>query len=258
MRLHCPNCNQALKAEHINIQRMMALCDACSGVFELDGLRPKAKRRKVQRPQHLRLLKQEPLHLAFRTNFRLEKNESFGSSAVAAGFFSMLTLLMAGLYLEGEVPIILPLVFLLMTSAALYFLATIAYNKTHIRLRDDAIAISRRPLPALTQARQVSLDGVQSFSAEETAASQREGYDTPRYHVWARRADGSRALVSGDLVEDYASYIASQLNQRLVDADYEAADDADSAARLRENAPAESAARQDIGDAASERESAAS
>lgn len=236
MQPRCPQCDQPIKAEQINIQRMVALCPVCSSVFEINGIRPKAKRRKVSRPPALKVLSEDPLHLAFRSNFRLEKNESFTSSAIASGFFSMLFLLMSGLYLEGDVPFILPLVFLLMTSGALYALAAIAYNQTHIRLDDEAIAIVRAPLPSLTQARRIPLSGVEAFSAQETAASQREGYDTPRFHVWAQWADGSRKLVSGDLSEDYASYIASQLNRHRV------ADEAASANRLRDSYEADQAA----------------
>ena len=229
MQLLCPQCNHPLKAEQINIQRMVALCDACSSVFDVSSPRVKAKRRKVKRPSHLRILSEDPFHLAFRTNFRLDKSESFQTSAILSGIFSLLTLLMTGLFLEREVPIFLPLMFLVMALTAIYSLSTIIYNQTHIRLDGAAIDVARRPLPSLTQARQVPLAGVASFSAEESAASQREGYDTPRYHVWALSADGSRKLVSGDLTEEYASYIASQLNQRLIP------DEAASASRLSDS-----------------------
>lgn len=231
MQPHCPQCQEPIKAEQINIQRMVALCEACGSVFDIDNQRQKAKRRKVKRPPALRILAEDPLHLAFRTNFRLDRSESFRSSAIMSGVFSMLTLLMLGLQQEGEVPVFLPLMFLLLASAALYSLATIVYNQTHIRVDAEAIHVARRPLPSLTQARQVNLDGIDSFSAEETVASQREGYDTPRYHVWANFLDDGRRLVCGDLVEEYASYIASQLNQRLLQ------DDAVSAARLSDHQP---------------------
>lgn len=228
MQLHCPQCNQSVKAEQINIQRMVALCESCSSVFEFSSQRQKAKRRKAKRPQRLRILADEPLHLAFRTNFRLDKSESFQGSAVMSGVFSLLTLLMTGLFLDGEAPVFLPFIFLLMAAASLYSLATIVYNQTHIRLDSDTLSVARRPLPSLTQARQFSLADIESFHAQETDASQREGYDTPRYHVWANFIDGGRRLACGDLTEDYASYIADALNQRQSPSDF------DSAARLSE------------------------
>lgn len=195
---------------------MVALCEQCSGIFDISHPRAKAKRRKARRPPQLRLHSEDPLHLGFRTNFRLDKSERFQSSAILSGVFSLMTLLMTGLFLEGEVPIFLPLMFVMMAIAAIYSLATTAYNQTHIRMEDDAIHVSRAPLPSLTQARRIALDGVEYFAVEETAASQREGYDTPRYHVWANDADASRRLISGDLTEEYASYIAGRLNQRLI------------------------------------------
>ena len=228
MQFRCPQCDHPLKAEQINIQRMVALCDACSSVFELNMPRSKAKRRKATRPPSLRILAQDPLRLSFRTNFRLDKNESFQGSAILSGLFSLFTLLMTGLFLGGEVPIFLPLTFLVVATAAIYALLTIIFNQTHIHLIDAAIHVDRRPLPSLTQARQIRLAGVESFSTEETAASLREGFDTPRYHVWALYADGSRRLVIGDLVEDYADYVSAQLNLRL-------STDEDSRARLRDS-----------------------
>ncbi len=198
---------------------MAALCAACGSVFEIVIPRAKAKRRKVERPPALRLLSDEPLHLAFRTNFRLDKNENFQASASMGGVFSLVALLMTGLYLEGDLPVFLPLIFAALACVALYSLATIVYNTTQIRLDSEAIHIARGPLPSFTRPRQISLEGVDSFSADETAASQREGYDTPRYHIRAHYADGARRLVIGDLTEDYAEYIAGQLNRRLRDED---------------------------------------
>lgn len=229
MQLHCPNCDHPVEAEQINIQRMVALCERCSSVFDINRQQTKTKRRKTKRPQQLQTLAEDPLHLAFRTNFRLDKNENFTASAILSGVFSLMTLLMAGLYLENEVPVFLPLIFVIMACAALYSLATIAYNKTHIQLAAASVQVSRRPLPSLTRERQLEMDDVDAFNAEETAASQREGYDTPRYHVWAHYAHGGRKLVNGDLTEDYANYVASALNQNL------AQDDNASAARLRES-----------------------
>ena len=238
MQLHCPQCDQPVNAEHINIQQMVALCEHCSSVFDINRQPAKTKRRKIKRPQQLRILATDPLHLAFRTNFRLDKSENFTTSAILSGVFSLVALLMAGLYIEGEVPIFLPLMFMVMASAALYSLATIAYNKTHIQLDSESIYVSRRPLPSLTQARQLELHDVDAYSAEETAASRREGYDTPRYHVWVHYAHGGRKLVSGDLTEDYANYVASQLHLQLHQ------DDAGSAARLRDAQPTEQAVEQ--------------
>lgn len=216
MQLHCPRCDHPIEAEQINIQKLVALCAQCSGVFDINRPRAKAKRRKAHRPPQLRQHSADPLHLGFRTNFRLDKSERFQSSAILSGVFSLVALLMTGLFLEGEVPIFLPLMFVMMAIAAIYSLATITYNQTHIRMEDEAIHVSRAPLPSLTGARRIGLDGVESFTVEETTASRREGYDTPRYHVWANDADGGRRLVSGDLIEEYASYIAGQLNQRLI------------------------------------------
>lgn len=55
---------------------------------------------------------------------------------------------------------------------------------------------------------------------EETAISKKEGYDTPRYRVWAETEDGSRRVIVHDVTEEYVVFIAQRLEERLhTDAD---------------------------------------
>ncbi len=220
MQLACPDCNTPVSAQNINIQEMLALCSACASVFDIAPQRRKLKRRKVRQPKHLRLREDgQSLRLAFRTNFRLEKNENFTGSAVCSAVFTLVGLLMTSLYLEGEVPLMLPVVFTLLSLGALYTLATIAYNTTEIVMNAQRLRVARLPLPSLSRPRTLDLTDIESISAEETAASQQAGYDTPRYHVWAQRFGGERKLIVGDLTEEYALFIAAQLDEYLPRAD---------------------------------------
>lgn len=221
MQLICPNCGEKIAAEHINIQRMVAVCPACDTVFAFDAPADKAKRRKVKQPEHLTLRDADTLQMTFRTNFRLDKNETFVSSSVLSFVFTFLTVLLISGYFANDVPIIMPIVFGLVALASYYLLALTAFNATHIEMRDDTITISRRPLPnPFQQSHQIDLDGVIAILCEETPVSRREAYDTPRYRVWAEMANGSRQIIVNDVVADYAYFITQCLNERL-DADEE-------------------------------------
>ena len=221
MEVKCPRCGTPAIAENINMSQMAALCVKCVSLFPLELAASKRKPRKFKRPAGLRVEHGDELRLAFRTNFRLDKNEAFISSAVMSGIFSLVTLLMATLYLEGEMPLMLPLMFMIMSLAGYYALATIAWNSTRIVYDGGRLRVSRGPLPSLTREREVGLAAAESVSAEETSASRTNEYDTARFHVWANMRDGSRRLVVADLTEDYAGYIAGQLEARLREA-YEA------------------------------------
>ncbi len=100
-------------------------------------------------------------------------------------------------------------------------MALTVFNKTHIKMDEESIAVKRRPLPnPLNQGHEVSLAGVTAIKYEETAISKKEAYDTPRYIVWADTEDGSRRTIVNDVIEDYAVYIAQHLEERLqADAD---------------------------------------
>jgi hypothetical protein len=213
MEVNCPNCGEKVTAENINIHKMTAVCGACDTVFQFELPETKVKRRKVKQPRSLILRDAETLQMDFRTNFRLDRNEAFLTS-----LFGSISLLIAGLVLigTGDAPLILPVVFLLITSALIYRLALIVVNKTHIEMDDDTIHISRKPLPTLfNQGYEVPLAGVEAIRYEETAVSKKEGYDTPRYRVWAETTDGNRRTIVNDVTEDYAVFIAQRLEERL-------------------------------------------
>lgn len=220
MHLNCPNCGAQITAENINVQQLVAVCAACDTVFPFkaptDADDDKIKRRKVKQPRYMQVYEDDQLHLAFRTNFRLDKSEAFTTSAILSTVFTLMTILMTFLAFTEDAPFILPLIFGSVALGALYRLALVVYNRTHIDMDDDTITVSRKPLPAfIIQPQEVSLAGVTAITYEETPASQKEGYDTPRFRVWAERMDGSRRMIVNDVIEDYAIFITQCLDERL-------------------------------------------
>lgn len=215
MQLTCAQCGQPVPTDHINIQQMVAACPACGDVFQFTLAKPKLKRRKVRQPRHLQIREAERLHIAYRTLFRLDKDDNFIASAISSAVLTLATFIIIGSYLAGEVTFILPLILGLVTLPVYYWLGLIVLNKTHIDMNSASIKVSRQPLPHIGQTRQIDLLDVISVSTEETKASKQEEYDTPRYHVWANRSDSGRKIIVSDVTEDYAYFIVQKLDEYL-------------------------------------------
>ena len=218
MRVTCPNCDETIPADKINMQRMAAVCPVCDTVFSFGVPTAKSKRRKIKQPLHMSVHDSDPLHMAFRTNFRLDRNAGFLNASVISGTFALATVATMQEYAAAEVPIIIPLICFMAMMLAIYMVALVVFNRTHIAMDEDSIRVSRQPLPnPLRQPEMVSLMGVERIHYEETPISKREGYDTPRYQVWAETVDGRRKMIITDLIEEYAVYITQRLNERLED-----------------------------------------
>lgn len=219
MQLVCPHCGAPISAENINIQRMAAVCSECHTVFGFDPSETRTKRRKIKQPPRIDTRETEQgLELAFRTNFRLDRNEAFLFSAGLSLMFTFLTLVIASKATTNPSPTteLVMLAFGLVTLALYYMVGLTAFNKTHIDVDDEAINVSRKPLPNfLAQPNTISLAGVSRIIYEQTAVSKKEGYDTPRYNVLAEQVDGNPRLVVGDVIEDYAVFVTQRLNEFL-------------------------------------------
>lgn len=213
MQVNCPNCGEKATAENINIQNMTAVCASCDTVFPFEIPKAKAKRRKVKQPAKLTLRDAETLQMEFWTNFRLDRNEGFLSSAIGGMSMALVAALLLGA--EG-VPPIMPLFFVVAALVPFYWMALIVLNKTHIDMDEDTISVARKPIPnPLNPGYEIPLAGVVAIKYEETDVSKKQGYDTPRYRVWAETSDGNRRTIVNDVTEEYAIFIAQRLEERL-------------------------------------------
>lgn len=215
MQVTCPNCGAKVAADHINIHKMTAVCAACDTVFPFDlpAAKAKAKRRKVKQPARLTLRDDDTLEMEFHTNFRIDRNETVIASTLAGLAFTLIGILLIN---DGDAPFILTGAFMAVALTLFYIVALTVINKTHIEMDEDAITVTRGPLPnPLNQVNDVSLAGVTAIKYEETALSKKEAYDTPRYQVWAETEDGTRRIIVTNIIEEYAVYIAQHLEERL-------------------------------------------
>jgi hypothetical protein len=242
MQVNCPHCGEKVTANYINIQKMTAVCPACDSVFAFDLSETKAKRRKVKQPIKLTLRDEETLQMEFWTNFRLDRSETFLTSAFGGVSMTVFALLLLA---SDNAPRIIPLVFVVVAAALFYQLALTVVNKTHLEMDENVIKVTRKPLPnPLNRGYAVSLAGVTAIKYEETAVSKKEAYDTPRYRVWAETVDGRRRTIVNDVIEEYAVFIAQRLEERLhTDADLDVSRLEDSGQHANDEADTHEAAR---------------
>ena len=213
MQITCPSCGETVPAENINIQQMGAVCPYCDSVFRFELPGDKVKRRKIKPPEKIDVTETDDrLELAFRTNFRLDKDETFLTGVLASGIFTLLTFFLLSDALAGEITFWGPAIIIALTLFLYYSVALMTFNRTHIEVFEDRMEISRRPLPSLRSYTRINLHNIKSVHCEETPVSKREGYDTPRYNVWAQTVDGSRKMIVSDVIQDYAIFIVQELN----------------------------------------------
>lgn len=180
------------------------------------------EKRKPKQPHKLTLHEQEnKLNIAFRTNFRLDRDETFLTGIILSLMFTFATLASI-----GNAPLIVMAGLVLVTLLSYYWLALTVFNKTVIQVNDDEIRVSRQPIPnPLGHENTISLYNVASILYDETPISKREGYDTPRYRVWAETPDGVQRIILNDVTEPYAAFIAGRLNEELQAFEVEEDDD---------------------------------
>lgn len=215
MQLTCPSCAEPITAEHINIQQMTAVCPACHTVFKFDAPEEKAKRRKVKQPDNVTVNDDDGrLRLSFRTNFRLDRSEAFIGGAIGSVMTSFIALLVTEKYFTSDIPFLVPIMIGVITLSMYYWLALTVLNKTHIEMDERKITVARKPLPNLSQ-HSVDLSGVVAIRCEETVLSAEQGYDTPRFRVFAETVDGRHRTIITDLTEDYAYFVQQRLQEQL-------------------------------------------
>lgn len=214
MQLNCPNCAEAVPAEYVNIQELIAICPNCDAVFRVEAPANKVKRRKVKQPEHLTVHDTDHLHLSYKNNFGQRWHINFGASLFAALALSALTAVMFNEYRIDDVPLLIPLFFSLLTLSFLYFALVSDRNHTHVEIKDDVLRTHHEPL-LQDQVREVNILGVRTVHCEETPESKASHSPLPRYNVWLETENGSRRNVVNNLPEDYAYFITQRIEAYL-------------------------------------------
>jgi hypothetical protein len=220
MRLTCPECGEAITAEHINIQQMAAVCSACHAVFTFDPASQPPRKRKVHQPQRVEYRETpDGVALSYR---RLHQEDTYGLT-LGVGFFAFLllpTILL--LLITNAAPIWAVLLFALWEAFSLYVIATHWFNTTRIAIDDEKLAIDYGPLPwaMAPEEQRIPRGAIRQIELEETKKSREEAGTRRYFNIRARLPDGDNPVLLKGLNEAAAAFIAQELNAELAASPY--------------------------------------
>ena len=211
MRLMCPECNADIAAHNINVQKMVAVCGDCDAVFRFTVDAAKRKRRKVKQPPHIQMAESpERMVLRFQRVYNQDERGLLWGDSVFALLLPVLLLVA----LRASAPILVVFMIAAWMAAAWYVQAALRFNQTTITRDADRLAVGYGPLPWFTGAPNLSLESqsVTEIICEQTTESRESASSTRFYHVRARRVDGDTVTILQAMPEDYAFFIAQELN----------------------------------------------
>jgi hypothetical protein len=217
MMVNCPYCGAAIPTENINMQRLAALCQDCGHVFEFGHDIParKAKKREIEQPPRLRTRQDENrLEMAYRWVFGPSDKVGFGISV----FLSfVLTAVFLAAMSDSTAPLLVLLLFGPLMAAFWYMVVVFLSTVTRIAVDDDQLAVKSGPLPfPFYGDKTLNRDEVARIYCEETSESKQAGGVDRYHHVWVELDGGKRLAIQKSLPEDYALYIAQQLEQFML------------------------------------------
>jgi hypothetical protein len=211
MKLTCPNCGAPIAAGNINVQTMVAVCGDCDSVFAFDAADTGRKRRKVRQPGRLRL-DESPDTLTMR--YRRVFNQEEQGLAWGNGLFVLLLPVVLILTLYYKTPFHVPLLIALWGLFSWYVEAALLFNRTTVTVDQDRLEVDSGPLPWVTSASKIAIDreDLRDVVCEETEDSRRVAAVKRYYHVRARLHDGQALTLLKGMPQDYAFFIAQELN----------------------------------------------
>jgi hypothetical protein len=209
MRLRCPNCREVIDRHNINIEKTIAVCDACGEVFNFEGMIRGRKRKEREQPEGLRVLEIEDgvmIEISLLPTSRMLRTliaMSYMLIIVAAVVFSFSLIVRARLNPLAVILSLLP------TLPLIYFALAGLFNRLRVTLNNTTLRVQQSPLPVLT-GRRLDRDHVVRFMSPANV-----GEGAFQHDVEARLRDGSRAILVRNLSEDNATYLKDILNTYL-------------------------------------------
>ena len=209
MRLSCPECNAEIIADKINVQEMVAVCSQCNLIFHFDGADARRKHRKVRKPPDMTMV-ESPDRLVM--GYQRVYNEGERGIATVNGLFAILLTMIVILALLDQSPVYIPIG--AWGAISWYVQATLWFNRTTVVTDDNQIVVNNGPLPSFTGAKNVTLNrhDISEIICEETEESRKSASINRFYHIRARLLDGHKITILKAMPEEYALYIAQELN----------------------------------------------
>lgn len=219
MQLKCPNCGQSIPARQINVQKLIAVCDNCDAVFNVDAgalPTPGRKRRKVPQPERFQVVEEDG-RLEMRYLFRehmgwLEYVVGGIFTAMAlAGIVGLGVLLASGMLL-GTLPL------LAVIGLLGYMIGTIVVNEAEMILDDTTLTYREQPLFMFAN-KQVERSEIARVYAKPGELSGNPSDDY--YNIMVQMPDGTEKTLVQYARRDIATYTVQMLEEYL-NADAEA------------------------------------
>lgn len=212
MRLTCPECGAEISAENTNMKEMTAICDECNAFFRFDTAN--RKRRKVPQPARL-AVEETPERLSM--NYRRVLTEEERGIAIGNGVFALVLPFILLTAINGGAPLLILLLFALWVLVSWYVQIAMMFNKTTITADDDRLIVDNGILPwfAGVVDATFNMGDVAEIICEETEKSRQNAPVNRFYHVRAILADGNQVTLLRGMPQEYAFYIAQELNAEM-------------------------------------------
>ena len=213
MELNCPHCGARIRAEDINIQKMVAVCHQCDHIFDFShlGFGRKKKRRPPPAPKRLRVQDdEEQLTLSYRMALGIAPRIGLGAT-----LFGAIVPLLLLFFITPNDPSPPPPLFLLFWSLICWYaVAMFVTTTTRITLDEDTLDIKDGPLPfPISDDKTLNLADITRIFHDESTESWPPGVTA--HHVRAELTTGARITLVSHLPRDYAAYIAWALDDGL-------------------------------------------
>jgi len=219
-RIQCPHCGTPVTTEHINIQKLVAVCPHCDQVFSIEPFinteQLSGPHEKNKRPEYLNIEEDQG---NFQASYLWRKGTSSVLVALAAVFGGLAEfiglVLVGGMFFEGGEVLGLFLGAPLMLLG-MYLCFTVLLNRIKLTITDDKIDVHTEPIYEPFVNRSVSRAQVAQVKMVKNGVSQDP--DADYYTLYAYSPDGTRRQLVSGLQRGYAQYLAQQITNYL-DAD---------------------------------------
>ena len=218
MQLKCPNCGQVIPARQINVQKLIAVCDHCDAVFNVDAgalPTPGRKRRKVPQPERFQVVEEDG-RLEMRYFFR----EHLGwLEYVVGGLFAVLALGgvvgLGALLASGTLLLMLPV--LAGIVVLVYLLASIFVNEGELILDEMTLAYREGPLFMFADK---AIDRSEVVRVYATPAKLSDNPLDDYYNIMVQLPDNTEKTLVQYARRDIAAYMVQMVEEYLsADAD---------------------------------------
>ncbi|QDU32741.1 hypothetical protein KS4_07750 [Poriferisphaera corsica] len=224
MKIQCENCNKAIPSDDINIEHMIAKCNACDSIFSITDQLPDTEegiiqtKHTVDKPAFLKI---DPHSHSFRMIHRWFNGGAFFFLFFALFWNSIVSIFVyqaikdiATAQSLSDVDWFLPLFmipFICVGIGTSYSAITGLFNRTIYSLDANQLRVSHGPFPWFGNKR---LDPAQikQFHVKKSGVTVN---DMPRYNVFAIMIEGKDQLIAARLAEkSHALYIEQELERQ--------------------------------------------